>query len=134
MMRRVWRWRTCLPALRAFQHSACAGPNERHFTPIPAIPTHATRMSMKDELSRSVRLDLWLWAARFEIDVLGLSEKRGPASIAQQHYAETESSRLARAHAVENRRLENAGYAKPPTKPDKRARRLIHALGDIDAF
>ncbi|MBR0346442.1 MAG: RNA-binding protein, partial [Rudaea sp.] len=31
-------------------------------------------------------------------------------------------------------RLERTGYAKPPTKPDKRARRLIIALGDIDAM
>lgn len=133
---------------------------------------------MKEEVTRAVRLDLWLWAARFfktralakraieggkielngaatkpasavhvgarmkisrgeerfEVDVLGLSEKRGPASVAQQHYAETEASRLGRAQAVEQRRLQSAGYAKPPTKPDKRARRLIHALGDIDAF
>jgi len=126
----------------------------------------------------SVRLDLWLWAARFfktralakqsieagrievdgagtkpatgvragsrlrisrgeerfEVDVLALSERRGPASIAKALYSETEASATARAKAAEERRLHNAGYAKPATKPDKRARRLIHALGDIDAF
>ena len=36
--------------------------------------------------------------------------------------------------AGERARLERTGYAKPPTKPDKRARRLIIALGDIDAM
>jgi ribosome-associated heat shock protein Hsp15 len=30
--------------------------------------------------------------------------------------------------------LAGAGYTRPPTKPDKRARRLIQALGDIDAL
>ncbi len=126
----------------------------------------------------AVRLDIWLWAARFfktrslakqaieggkieletgaarpargvqvgdrlrivrgeerwEIDVLALSEARGPASIAQKLYRETEAGRAARDAAAEQRRLTGAGYAKPPTKPDKRARRLIRALGDIDAM
>jgi len=29
---------------------------------------------------------------------------------------------------------ERTGYRAPETKPDKRARRLIRALGDIDAL
>jgi len=128
--------------------------------------------------SRAVRLDIWLWAARFfktrslakqaieagkveldeatckpsrplrvgdrlrvrrgeeiiTVDVIALSEQRGPARIAQALYRETEQSRIAREAAHEKRRLEGAGYARPPSKPDKRARRLIRALGDIDAF
>jgi ribosome-associated heat shock protein Hsp15 len=124
----------------------------------------------------AVRLDIWLWAARFfktrslakqaieggkieletgvarpargvhvgdrlriargeeryEIDVLDISEARGPASVAQHLYRETEAGRAARAAAAEQRRLTGAGCAKPPTKPDKRARRLIRALGDIE--
>ncbi len=124
----------------------------------------------------SVRLDIWLWAARFfrtrslakqaieggkiecaegsarparavhvgdrlrvargedryEIDVLALSETRGPASVAQRLYRETDEGRAAREALVEQRRLTGAGYSRPPTKPDKRARRLIRALGDIE--
>lgn len=126
----------------------------------------------------SVRLDLWLWAARFfktrslarqavetgkveiggqrgkasralrvgdalriargeeifEIVVTGLSDTRGPASVAQTLYAETEASRLAREQARAMRAAERNGYRAPETKPDKRARRLIKALGDIDAL
>ena len=126
----------------------------------------------------SVRLDVWLWAARFfktrplakqaieggkvelndapgkparavhvgdrlrvgrgdehfGIEVIGLSERRGSAAVAQTLYRESEESRTARDALREKRRLEGAGYAKPATKPDKRARRLIRALGDIDAF
>lgn len=126
----------------------------------------------------SVRLDLWLWAARFfktrslakhaidtgkieiggqrakpsravrvndalrivrgeeifEVDVRGLSDTRGPASVAQTLYAETEASRQAREAARALRVAERTGYRAPETKPDKRARRLIRALGDIDAM
>lgn len=134
-------------------------------------------MQMTEEAA-SVRLDLWLWAARFfktralakhaidtgkveidgqrakpargvrvgdallvsrlderfEVEVLALSTTRGPASVAQALYRESESSRLAREQARAQRAAERAGYHPPDTKPDKRARRLIRALGDIDAL
>jgi ribosome-associated heat shock protein Hsp15 len=88
--------------------------------------------------SRSVRVGDRLHIARgedrYSIVVLALSEQRGPASVAQTLYSESEESRLARQQAAEQRRLEATGYAKPATKPDKRARRLIRALGDIDSL
>ena len=131
-----------------------------------------------DHASATVRLDIWLWAARFyktralakqaveggkveindaagkpakaikpgdrlrvtrgedryEIDVVALSEARGSASVAQQLYRETDEGRAAREAAAEQRRLVGSDQAKPRGKPDKRARRLIRALGDIDAF
>jgi len=68
----------------------------------------------------------------YEIEVLSISEKRGSASVAQTLYLESESSRLKRESERERRKMENAGYQAPPTKPDKRARRLINALGDLD--
>jgi ribosome-associated heat shock protein Hsp15 len=124
-----------------------------------------------------VRLDLWLWAARFyrtralakqaietgkvevdgqrakparilrggealrlargeelfEVVVLALSDTRGPASVAQALYAESEASRARRDAERASRAAARAGYRAPEHKPDKRARRLIRALGDIDA-
>lgn len=80
------------------------------------------------------RLNITRGEDRFEIDVVGLSHARGPASVAKQLWKETESGRAAREAAAEQRRLAGAGYSKPATKPDKRARRLIRALGDIDAL
>ena len=59
---------------------------------------------------------------------------RGPASIAQALYRESDASKLAREQARATRAAERAGFRAPETKPDKRARRLIRALGDIDAF
>ncbi|MGH8080032.1 MAG: RNA-binding protein, partial [Lysobacter sp.] len=70
----------------------------------------------------------------FEIAVTGLSDTRGPASVAQSLYAETEASRAAREQLRALRAAERNGYRAPETKPDKRARRLIKALGDIDAL
>ena len=126
----------------------------------------------------AVRLDTWLWAARFfrtrtlakqaieagrvqiagsgckpshplrvgtvlritrdgetfEIAVLDLSARRGPAAVAQTLYRESETSRAAREAARAQRRAGRAGYQPPAGKPDKRARRLIRALGDIDSM
>lgn len=70
----------------------------------------------------------------YEITVRGLSEQRGPAPAAQALYEESEASRLKRESERELKRLANAGYRPPQSKPDKRARRLIQALGDLDAL
>lgn len=130
------------------------------------------------ESQDSVRLDLWLWAARFfrtrtlarqavetgrvevggqrpkpsravrvgdrlevtrgeerfELDVLGLSTTRGAAPVAQALYAETEASRARREQARAERIAQRDGYRAPEQRPDKRARRLIRALGDLDAL
>lgn len=70
----------------------------------------------------------------YEITVLAVSEMRGPAAKAQMLYREEDASRIKRESEREMRRLANAGYKAPLTKPDKRARRLIQALGDLDAL
>jgi len=133
---------------------------------------------METETAGSVRLDLWLWAARFfktrslaraavesgkvevdgqrakparsvrvgnalridragelfEVEVRALSDTRGPAPVARKLYAESEASLKAREELRATRAAERAGYRAPEGKPDKRARRLIRALGDIDAL
>ena len=131
-----------------------------------------------DTAAASVRIDVWLWAARlvetrglarqaietgkvevggqrakpsrsvrvgdvvridkageiFEVQVRGLSDTRGPATVARTLYEESASSRKAREDLRATRSAERAGYRAPEGKPDKRARRLIRALGDIDAL
>ncbi|GAB3337513.1 RNA-binding S4 domain-containing protein [Marilutibacter aestuarii] len=87
--------------------------------------------------SRSVRVGDALRVARgeelFDVRVLGLSDTRGPAAVARTLYEESEDSRAAREQARALRVAAHAGYRAPEGKPDKRARRLIRALGDIDA-
>lgn len=70
----------------------------------------------------------------FEVEVLALSDVRGSAPVAQQLYAESAESIARRAAEREQRRLSATGYRPPLSKPDKRARRLIQALGDLDAL
>lgn len=69
----------------------------------------------------------------FVIEIVAVSDKRGPAAVAQALYRESDQSRLARETRHAELRAARAGYQAPQGKPDKRARRLIRALGDIDA-
>lgn len=130
------------------------------------------------DIDPTVRLDLWLWAARFfktrslakqaiesgrvevdgqrakpsravrsgerlgivrgeerfEVDVLGLSSSRGPAPVAQALYVETPESKVRREQVRAERAAMRDGFIAPEHRPDKRARRLIRALGDLDAL
>jgi ribosome-associated heat shock protein Hsp15 len=61
----------------------------------------------------------------FEIEVLELSEMRGPAAVAQKLYRETEASREARAKAAEERRALQEFAPIPTHRPTKRDRRRI---------
>jgi ribosome-associated heat shock protein Hsp15 len=117
----------------------------------------------------SVRIDKWLWAARFfktrslagracelgriqsngqpakparevrvgdmlqvtndggdfQVEVLGLSEVRGRASVAQTLYRETEASRELRLKVAAERRAMKQFEQLPAGRPDKRDRRRI---------
>ena len=117
----------------------------------------------------SVRIDKWLWAARFfktrslatdaveagrvrladervkparnikrgdrlridnesgifEVDVIELGDKRGPASVAQGLYQETADSIEKRRLAAEERRLFREPAASIKGRPTKRDRRLL---------
>lgn len=117
----------------------------------------------------SVRIDKWLWAARFfktralatracglgriqsnghpvkpsrdvragdmlqitndggdfQVEVLQLSEVRGPASVAQTLYRETEASRELRLKVAAERKAMREFEQLPAARPDKRDRRRI---------
>ena len=66
----------------------------------------------------------------FEVEVLVLSEVRGPAALAQTYYHESEASKEARHKAAEARKaqspLDRAFNIAPANRPSKRDRRLIH--------
>jgi ribosome-associated heat shock protein Hsp15 len=124
------------------------------------------------EPSARLRIDKWLWAARFfktrslaaealdkgrvriggelvkaskdvrvgdlvtveighavwEVEVLGLCEVRGPASVAQTLYAETQTSRARRLVEQERRRLFREPAEALHGRPTKRDRRTIDKL------
>ena len=61
----------------------------------------------------------------FEIEVLQLSEMRGPAAVAQGLYRETEASKEARARLAEERKAMQQYAPLPERRPSKRDRRRI---------
>lgn len=127
-------------------------------------------MTDPDRAKNKVRVDKWLWAARFfktrslakaaieggkvqlqgqrvkvskevavgdqlvirqgwdekEVVVLGLSERRGPASEAQQLYQESAQSVARREHEAQLRRA--AGGNRMNHRPDKYERRQLQRL------
>jgi ribosome-associated heat shock protein Hsp15 len=121
----VWLWAARFFRTRALAKQAIAGGKVR-IGDGPGKPAKLLRVGERLQIMRG--------EDRFEIDVVALCEQRGSAAVAQACYRETDAGRIAREHAATQRRLSVAGYSKPPTKPDKRARRLIRALGDIDAL
>ncbi len=64
----------------------------------------------------------------FQIEVLKLSEMRGPAAVAQMLYQETEASREARMKLIEQRKTMPHFEAEREGKPSKRDRRDLDRL------
>ncbi len=64
----------------------------------------------------------------FQVEVLALSDIRGPAAVAQTLYRETPASREARLKLVEERKLMPRIEALHEGKPSKRDRRQINRL------
>jgi ribosome-associated heat shock protein Hsp15 len=88
--------------------------------------------SVRAKPAREVRpgdiLHIKTEAAEFEIEVLALSQQRGPAAHAQTLYRETEASTELRRQAAETRRLLGPIDFAPAKRPSKRDRRLIHTF------
>jgi len=66
----------------------------------------------------------------FQVEVIALSEMRGPAAVAQTLYRETDASREARAKLAEQRKAMPNFEFERQGKPSKRDRRLIHRFRD----
>ena len=61
----------------------------------------------------------------FEVEVLGVSDVRGPASVAQALYRETETSKEMRLKVAAERRAARQFEILPANRPSKRDRRRI---------
>ena len=71
-------------------------------------------------------------AGEYEVEVLLLSEMRGPAAVAQTLYRETDASREARIKAAEERKSMPHFEAFRDGKPSKRDRRDLGRLRGRD--
>ncbi|AOJ67799.1 MULTISPECIES: RNA-binding S4 domain-containing protein [Burkholderia] len=71
------------------------------------------------------RVDVTIEGVVWEVDVLGVCDVRGPASVAQTLYAETEAGREKRLAELERRRHFREPAAQLHGRPTKRDRRVI---------
>ena len=71
------------------------------------------------------RLRITSEGGEFEVEVLALSDVRGPASVAQTLYRESEQSREARMKAAAERKAMRDFEVLPQGRPSKRDRRRI---------
>lgn len=120
----AWLWAARFFKTRALAKQAVErGHVQRAGTPCKA--SHTVRVGDALRIERA--------GEAFDIEVTALAHKRGSAALAQALYAESDASVAARAAERDRRRAERAGFQPPPRRPDKRARRLLRALGDFDA-
>lgn len=82
------------------------------------------------ELRCGDMLDLAIGDVKWNIEVLGLNDQRGPASEAQKLYAETPESSARRAAVKEAHRLAPTPGSDLRGRPTKKARRLIKGFND----
>ena len=67
-------------------------------------------------------------AGNFQVEILALSEMRGPAPVAQTLYRETDASRELRLKLAAERKTMRHLEALPAGKPSKRDRRALDRL------
>ncbi|MGO4701527.1 RNA-binding S4 domain-containing protein [Dyella sp. 2RAB6] len=115
----VWLW-----AARFFKTRALA----KHAIDGGKVDVNDAGCKPAKTLHGGDRLRITRGEERLEVEVLALSERRGPAPAAQALYRETEASLAAREAAREQRRL--VGTVGPLRRPDKQERRELRRLKD----
>lgn len=111
-----WLWAARFFKTRALASRACD---------LGRIESSGVRAKPAREVHTGDHLTIESDSGRFEIDVLGVSHVRGPASVAQALYRETEASREARLRAAEERKAMLQFAPAPTQRPGKRDRRRI---------
>jgi len=112
-----WLWAARFFKTRALASKACE---------LRRIQINGADAKPAREVRAGSRLNIRTEGGAFEVDVLAVSEVRGPAAVAQTLYRETEASRSARALAAEERKALAAWSAADAGRPSKRDRRLIN--------
>ncbi|HEX3894130.1 MAG TPA: RNA-binding S4 domain-containing protein [Terracidiphilus sp.] len=111
-----WLWAARFFKTRALAAKACD---------LGRILSHATEAKPAREVRIGDMLHVKNEGGEFEIEVLQLSEMRGPAAVAQTLYRETEASKAARMKLAEERKAMQQFAPIPARRPSKRDRRRI---------
>lgn len=121
-----WLWAARFFKTRALASNACD---------LGRIEWNGQRAKPAREVRVGDRLRIRNEAGEFEVEVLLLSEIRGPATVAQTLYRESEASRELRLKAAEERKALMQAGAVPEGRPSKRDRRQLNRLrGRIHRF
>jgi ribosome-associated heat shock protein Hsp15 len=111
-----WLWAARFFKTRALASRACD---------LGRIQSNGVRAKPARDVHVGDRLHIENEGGTFEVNILLVSEIRGPAVVAQTLYAETEASREARLKlAAEQKALQQA-FPIPAGRPSKRDRRRI---------
>ncbi len=121
-----WLWAARFFKTRALASDACD---------IGRIDSNGHRAKAARNVRLGDRLRITNEAGIFEVEVLQLSEVRGPAAVAQALYLESAESLAARAALAEERKQMLAAGVMTEGRPSKRDRRDINKLrGRIHRF
>lgn len=111
-----WLWAARFFKTRALASAAVSGGH---------VQVSGSRVKPSRNVQVGNKLQIRRGEELFEIDVLALSEHRGPAKEAALLYAETEDSQAKREAARELRKQIGGPMARPEGRPDKRDRKKI---------
>jgi ribosome-associated heat shock protein Hsp15 len=111
-----WLWAARFFKTRSLAARACE---------LGRIQSHQQAVKPAREVRVGDFLQIRTEGGDFEVEVLLLSEVRGPAAVAQTLYRETEASRELRAKLAQERRAGMAFNPAPESRPSKRDRRKI---------
>jgi ribosome-associated heat shock protein Hsp15 len=114
-----WLWAARFFKTRTLAQKAIEG-GKVHLNGTRTKPGHA--------ISEGVMLEIRAGLEQYEVEVLALADKRGPASVARGLYRETEESKVRREKDALERK--SAAMATPARegKPDRYQRRRIEKL------
>jgi ribosome-associated heat shock protein Hsp15 len=113
-----WLWAARFFKTRSLATEAVAGGR---------VHMDGQRVKPAKEVRVGDRLEITIGEAIFAVEVLGLADKRGPASLAQGLYEESEESRARRERQRELRRMAPPLGHDLQGRPSKRDRRRLEA-------
>lgn len=111
-----WLWAARFFKTRALAAKACE---------LGRVISHAMEAKPAREVRVGDMLRVKTEGGEYELEVLALSEVRGPATVAHTLYRETDASKEARVRAAEERRAMQLYAPIPERRPSKRDRRRI---------
>lgn len=111
-----WLWAARFFKTRSLAARACE---------LGRIEYHGQRAKPAREVHAGDMIQITNDAGIFQVEVLQLSDTRGPAVVAQTLYRETDESRAARQRAAEERRAQPRIEPVFDSRPSKRNRREL---------